>query len=107
MGAAGVYGESFGGATLKVDSAYGTYLKGRFEATPNLELYLRAGWAHVTLRATFMGNSGTAGDSSFSYGVGAQYLFNKKWYVQGEYTSLYNKDGITINGPAIGVGYRF
>jgi opacity protein-like surface antigen len=107
MGAVGVYSEDFNGDTLKVTSAYGAYLKARFEAAPQFELYARAGWAHVTLRATVMGNSDSAGDSSFSYGVGAQYLFNKNWYVQGEYTSLYNKDGITINGPAIGVGYRF
>jgi opacity protein-like surface antigen len=51
--------------------------------------------------------SGTGSDSSFSYGAGAQYLFDRNWYAQAEYVSLYDKDDVTIKGPAIGVGYRF
>ena len=105
MGAAGISSGDIQGVTLKVDSAYGIYLKGQVEVAPHFELYARAGWAHITLSSNAV--SGTGGDSSFSYGAGAQYLFNKNWYVQGEYTSLYDKDGVSIKGPAIGVGYRF
>jgi opacity protein-like surface antigen len=105
MAAAGVSSGNINGVTLKVDSAYGAYLKAQFEAAPHFELYARAGWAHITLSSNVV--SGTGGDSSFSYGAGLQYLCTKNWYVQGEYTSLYDKDGVTIKGPAIGVGYRF
>jgi outer membrane autotransporter protein len=105
MGAAGMSSGDINGVTLKVDSAYGAYLKAQFEAAPHFELYARAGWAHITLSSNAV--SGTGSDSSVSYGVGAQYLFTKNWYVQGEYNSLYDKDGVTIKGPAIGVGYRF
>jgi outer membrane autotransporter protein len=105
MGAAGISSGDVNGVTLKMDSAYGAYLKAQFEAAPRFELYARAGWAHITLSSNVV--PGTGSDSSFSYGAGAQYLFNKNWYVQGEYTSLYDKDGVTIKGPAIGVGYRF
>ncbi len=105
MAAAGASSGDINGVTLKVDSAYGAYLKAQFEAASHFEVYARAGWAHITLSSNAV--SGTGSDSSFSYGVGAQYLFNKNWYVQGEYMSLYDKDGVTIKGPAIGVGYRF
>jgi len=109
MGLAGVSSEKIGGLTIKVDSAYGAYLKARFEAAPHLELYARAGWAHLNFSTNAFTGPGpnTGSDSSFSYAAGAQYLFNRNWYVQGEYLSLYDKDGITINGPAIGMGYRF
>jgi opacity protein-like surface antigen len=105
MAAAGLSSGSINGVTLKVDSAYGVYLKGQVEVARNFELYARAGWARTTLSSNVV--SGTGSDNSFSYGAGAQYLFNRNWYVQGEYTSLYDKDGITINGAAVGVGYRF
>ena len=105
FGAAGVASGNISGVTLKLDSAYGAYLKARVEATPHFELYARAGWLHATLSSNAV--SGTGSDSSFSYGVGAQYLFTKNWYVQGDYTSFYDKDGVTIKGPSIGVGYRF
>ncbi len=105
MGAAGVSSGNYFGVTLKMDSAYGAYLKAQFELAPQFELFARAGWTHITLSSNAV--SGTGSDSSFSYGGGAQYLFTKHWYLQGEYTSLYDKDGVTIKGPAIGVGYRF
>ena len=105
MGAAGLSSGDINGVTLKVDSAYGIYLKGQVEVAPQFELFARAGWAHITLSSNVV--SGTGGDSSFSYGGGVQYRFNKNWYLQGEYTSLYDKDGVTINGAAVGVGYRF
>ena len=101
MGVAGISSGDVAGITLKVDSAYGVYLKGQVEVAPHFELFARAGWARTTL------GSDIGSDNSFSYGGGFQYRFDKNWYLQGEYTSLYDKDGITINGPAIGVGYRF
>jgi outer membrane autotransporter protein len=105
MAAAGLSSGNISGVTLKVDSAFGVYLKGQVEVARQFELYARAGWARTTLSTNVA--SGTSNDNSFSYGAGAQYRFNKNWYVQGEYTSLYDKDGVTINGAAIGVGYRF
>ena len=105
MAAAGMSSGDINGVTLKVDSLYAAYVKGQFEFAPHFELYGRAGWAHVTLSSNVV--SGTGSDSSLSYGAGLQYLFTKNWYVQAEYSSLYDKDGVTLKGPAIGVGYRF
>ncbi len=105
MAAAGVSAGNISGVTLKLDSAYGAYLKAQFEAAPHFEVYGRAGWVHSTLSSNAV--AGKGGDSSFSYGVGAQYLFTKNWYVQGDYTSYFEKSGVTIRGPAVAFGYRF
>jgi len=105
FGSAGVASGNINNVTLKLDSAYGAYLKAQAELAPHFEFYARAGWVHATLSSNAV--SGTGSDSSFSYGVGAQYLFTKNWYLQGDYSSYYDKQGVTIKGPAIAVGYRF
>jgi outer membrane autotransporter protein len=109
IGAASVSSDSFMGADFKLDSAYGVYLKGQVEAAPNFELFAKVGWVHATLSGSIPGTgiSVSSSDSSFSYGAGLQYLFNKNWYVQGDYASYYDKSGDTIKGPSISVGYRF
>lgn len=105
LASAGISSGSISNVTLKVNSAFGGYVKARFAATPQFELYARVGFARVNLSSNAV--SGTAGDSSFSYGVGAQYRFTKHAYRQADYTSLYDKDGVSIRSPAVSVGYRF
>lgn len=107
VGAASVSSDTLMGASFKVDSAYGAYLKGQFEVAPKFELFARAGWLHATLSGSAMGVSLSSSDSSFSYGVGAQYRFTRNWYAQGDYASYYEKSGDTIKGPSLSVGYRF
>jgi len=84
----------------------GPTLKGQVEAAPRFELFARVGWVHATLTGSAPGLSVSSSDSSISYGVGAQYLFTKNWYVQGDYASYYDKSGDTIRGPSLGIGYR-
>jgi outer membrane immunogenic protein len=95
------------GVDVKIDNAYGAYLKGRVQAAPNFELFGKLGWLHATLNASIPGVSASSSDSSFSYGVGMQYTFNEKWYAQADYMSYYDKSGDSIKGPSIGVGLRF
>ena len=59
MAAAGISTGNINGVTLKVDSAYGTYLKAQFEAAPHFELYARAGYAHITLSSWATGSETT------------------------------------------------
>jgi len=107
VGAASVSSDTVMGVSFKVDSAYGAYLKGQFEVAPKFELFARAGWLDATLSGSAGGISVSTSDSSFSYGVGAQYHFTKSWYVQGDYASYFDKSGDTIKGPSLSVGYRF
>ena len=61
----------------------------------------------ATVKASVAGFAASSSDSSFSYGIGMQYKFTDKMYLQGDYMSYYSKDGDTIRGPSISLGYRF
>jgi outer membrane immunogenic protein len=95
--------------SLKLKSAYGAYVKGQYPVTPHFELFARAGWLHATLEASAPGYgvSASSSDSSFSYGAGFQVPFGSGWYAQADYMSYYSKNGDSIRGPSIGMGYRF
>jgi len=114
--AAGAFGTSNANITalgipidLKLKSAYGVYVKGTYPLAPHLELFARAGWLHATLEASAPGYgvSASSSDSSFSYGGGFQVPFGTGWYAQADYMAYYAKNGDSIRGPSIGVGYRF
>jgi len=95
------------GVSFKVDDVYGAYLKLHDEIATDIELFARAGWVHSTVKASFGGYQASQSGDSFSYGFGLQFNFADHWYMQGDYTSYYDKHGDTINGPALSVGYRF
>lgn len=107
LGATSASSDTLQGVSFKVDSAYGVYAKGQFAVAPRFELFARAGWLHVTVGGSAGGISASTGDSSFSYGVGGQYRFANNWYLQGDYAQYFQKNGDTIKGPSLSVGYRF
>lgn len=107
FGATSVSSGDIYGVSVKVDNAYGAYLKVRAEVAPAFELFGKLGWVHATVNASIPGASASSSDSSFSYGVGMQYTFNGKWYAQADYMSYYDKSGDSIKGPSLGVGVRF
>jgi hypothetical protein len=95
--------------SLKLKSAYAAYVKAQYPVAPHFELFARAGWLHATLEASAntYGVSASSSDSSFSYGAGFQVPFGTGWYAQADYMSYYSKNGDSIRGPSLGVGYRF
>jgi hypothetical protein len=107
LGAVGASSDTFQGVSFKVDSAYGVYLKGLLPLSTKFDLFARAGWLHVSVSGAALGQSASLGDSSLSYGVGAQYHFTNNGYLQGDYASYFDKHGDTIKGPSLSVGYRF
>lgn len=107
FGATSISSGSLYGVSVKVDNAYGAYMKLRTEAAPGFELFGKLGWVHATLNASIPGAAASSSDSSFSYGVGVQWTFTQKWYLQGDYMSYYDKSGDSIKGPSLGVGVRF
>jgi len=102
----GVYGIP---VSLKLNSAYGAYIKGQYPVAPHFELFVRAGWLHASVEVTdkYYGLSGSSSDSSFSYGGGVQVPFGNGWYAQGDYMSYYSKNSDSIRGLSVGLGYRF
>jgi outer membrane immunogenic protein len=95
------------GVSLKVDNMYGAYLKLHAEIATEFELFARAGWVHSTVKASYAGFGGSSSDDDLSYGIGLQFMFADHWYMQGDYMSYYSKQGDTIKGPSLSVGYRF
>jgi hypothetical protein len=95
---------SLSGVDIKVESAFGGYLKGRVELAKGLELFARAGYVTTSLAVS---GAGSASDSSFSYAIGAQYRFTKTLYAQADYGSLYDHQGLRIAGPSLSFGMRF
>ncbi len=93
--------------TLKYDSIYGVYLKGKAEVAQNLDVYGRLGFIHGTASASALGVTASTSDDDFSYGVGAQYSFSPTVYGTLDYMSYFRKNGTTAAGPALGVGVKF
>lgn len=97
--------------TATVNSIFGAYLKAKTEVATDLEVFARVGVLHANVSASasngFYSGSASAGDNSFSFGAGIQYNFTKSMYGQVDYMSLYNKGGISSQGPSASVGFNF
>ena len=93
--------------TAQVQNAYGLYGKGTVELTEAVGLYAKAGFTNGTVSASSRFGSGYSSGTSLSYGAGIQASFNKDVYATLDYMSYYNKDGISITGPSISLGYKF
>lgn len=105
--AAGLDSADVGGVSVKVDSAYGFYLKGKVAVGSGVELFVKPGYVHARLKASAGGQSVSDSDDSFSWAVGGQYNFTDKVYGQIDYASYYDKSGLKVSGPSISVGFKF
>jgi hypothetical protein len=93
--------------TAQVQKAYGLYGKGTVELTETVGLYAKAGFTNGTVSASSRFGSGYSSGTSLSYGAGIQASFNKDVYATLDYMSYYNRDGVSITGPSISLGYKF
>jgi outer membrane autotransporter protein len=95
---------------VKVKNAFGVFAKPKYDFG-NIEAFARLGWAR-----TKVGVSGSAlgvtvdddaSDSSFAWGLGANYRFNPRMSVGLDWMR-YNKDGSAkVQGWTVSFGYRF
>jgi hypothetical protein len=117
----GTLSETIGSYRLSVDSktsGYGFFLKPKFQATPELELFGRIGhmWGttevsngrvtynNVTVRVP--GSVSASSDSS-AYGLGANFSFSKKVYGQVDYMVYSDNRSAKLDGLTASVGFRF
>jgi opacity protein-like surface antigen len=113
-------GTPFGVATatmnVKLKNAYGVYLKPKANLSDAFEVFGRVGYTHASFKAdatvTIPGvgsqsASDSGSDGGFSYGLGANFKFNPTTYVGVDYMHYYKKDGVTLDGLTVGVGFRF
>ncbi len=105
--ATGLDSANVSGVSVKVDNAYGFYLKGKVEVASGFELFVKPGYVHAKIKASAGGLSASSSDDSFSWAVGGQYNFTDTIYGQIDYASYYDKSGDKVSGPSISIGFKF
>jgi len=100
---------NYGGTQIKAKTsgATGLYLKASLPIDNSFEVFAKAGVTNGKVEASSAYGSAWTSGSSFSYGAGIQYNFTKDIYATAQYMSYYDKEGVTLNGPAVSVGYKF
>ena len=94
-------------AKLKVESAYGLFVKPKTMLGVNFEVFGRLGYIYKKVNVSGPGVSDSADGNGFAYGLGANYYFAPKTYVTVNYTNYYNKDDGKVDGFMFGVGMKF
>ena len=105
--AAGVSDDTVQGVKVKATRTYGFYVVPKYNVTPEVEIFGRLGYADSKIKASAGNISASSSDSSFSWGLGAKYNFNKQVYGALDYMSYYDKDSTKATGVTLSVGYRF
>lgn len=95
------------GKKMAIDSILGLYVKPKFMLGPDLEGFVRVGFAQFKGSISGNGAQRTANESSFSYGLGFGYALSPKVSLNIDYMSYLDMDDAKINGLTFGVGYKF
>ena len=110
------FGVATATAKVKLKNAYGIYVKPKTNVSDALEVFGRLGYTHASFKADATVSLPGVGSQSFSdsgseggvsYGLGANYKFSPTTYVGVDYMRYYKKDGVTVDGFTVGVGFRF
>lgn len=95
------------GDKAKLKSNTAVFIKPKYALNSQFEVFGRLGWASTKLKISGPSNIGTDSGNDFAWGLGASYKFSKQWYGSVDYTNFYDKDGASVDGVAVSVGYRF
>ncbi len=102
-----VNGNTVPGVKMEVDSIFGIYAKPKIKFTPELEGFVRAGFAQSKGTFSGFGEQYSAKESGFSYGLGMSYALNPKTSRNIDYMSYLDKNEVKVNGFTFGLGYKF
>lgn len=95
------------GMNVKIGNTLGFFIKPSVAVTDSIDLFARAGWLRTTLKVTEGNLSESSNGNSMAYGFGANYKLTNTSYIQANWMSYYNKDGVKIDGMAVAYGMRF
>ena len=89
-------------------SMYGIWLRPKY-AMNQFELFARLGWAHtkVNVEARPSGLNATQSDDDFSWGIGANYRFNRNFYGGIDWIRYSNQSDHKVDGLTLSVGYHW
>jgi hypothetical protein len=88
-------------------SGGGVFLKGSVDPAPGVQLFAKVGVVDARVTEVTNGAWATGRSTSASYGVGAHIDVGTSTYLQLDYISYYDKDGVQARGPALSIGYKF
>ena len=94
-------------AKLNIDYLLGIYAKPNTKITPQLEVFLRAGFAQTKATASFSGSSASSIDNSFSYGLGMSYELDKTTFLNLDYMFYLNNNQTSASGFTVALDYQF
>jgi opacity protein-like surface antigen len=86
---------------------HGVYVRAKIPLGNNFDVFAKVGGVRTKTESDVLGEIYSSTLNNFSYGVGAQYNFNKSFYGQLDYMYYYNAHGTSISGPALVVGFKF
>jgi hypothetical protein len=95
------------GTSLKVNHAYGIFIKPKVMLTPEWELFGRLGVVENKTTGQVGSYSITDTDHDVAYGAGLSYYFDKTTYGSLSYTNFYDKQGTRTQGTTLSVGMKF
>jgi hypothetical protein len=107
MGAVGVSNSSVGGVTLRMDNAFGGYVKPFVELGNSVEIYGRLGYVRFSGTASGRGGSIYGYGSGFSYGGGGAFKFAQDNAVFVDYMVYHNQNGVYVYGATSGIRFGF
>ncbi|MDP3350246.1 MAG: outer membrane beta-barrel protein [Hydrogenophaga sp.] len=95
------------GVDAKIESSYGFFVKPSVMVSDSVELFARGGILRTKISLSAGNISVSGSDTDVAYGVGLNYNLSKTSYIQGNWTSYYNQDGVKASGVALAYGMRF
>ena len=108
MGDAGISGPGVpSGANLKIQNAYGLYLKPKAKLNDALELFGRVGYTKAKYKSSYRASSFKESDDSLSYGLGLSYALTSNVYLNLDYLQYIKEKDSKTTGTTFGIGYRF
>ncbi|HWE45052.1 MAG TPA: outer membrane beta-barrel protein [Caulobacteraceae bacterium] len=98
--ASGISSQNDGGVNVKLNDEYALDAVIYAPASPNADLFVRAGYGHMDVKVSCCGVSATVGANAWNVGVGGQYFFTHNDGVRLDYTyyKMSNIGGTGING---------
>jgi outer membrane autotransporter protein len=104
-------GQEIQGVKVEMSSVFGIYAKPKVNFTPELEGFVRVGYARskITTEAP-AGAEASTSKSGFSYGLGVSYALSPQISLNVDYMSYFDQtdpDDAKLTGLAFGASYTF
>jgi len=106
MAAVGFSDARIQGVKVDLSRAFGIYLKPKVNFG-DAEIFGRLGYTDSRAKARAYGYSQSGSEGGFSFGAGVSFSITEKVYVGVDYMRYYDRKGVELSGPSLGIGYKF